>query len=339
MTIMRDILKRSGWVALAALCIVALDARGVAAQAVMKIGSATINDTQHHWMNLLQEAMARRAGSRLKVEVYPASQLGTIPRQVEGVQLGTIEAFNGPPDFYVGVDPRYMVLGAPGLFNDLDHAFRTVQDPEFFRHYMSIGDSKNMKGIGIFCADYAAILGRTPIRTMADLQGKKIRTFASRIETETLNRLGATAAPMPISEVMPALQTGALDAVKSGMNIYVPFKFWSVAKYITKTNEVVVCPVTIVSKPWFDALPRDLQDMILEESRIADRKTQVYSNEFLAKNYRTWTENGGELLDFAPAERAAFRDKLASVGDVVVKELPPVKESYELLKRAAARNK
>src|SRR6185503_8534856 len=79
MTFTRDILIRSAWAALAALCLVALDARDVAAQAVMKIGSATINDTQHHWMNLLQEAMARRAGSRLKVEVYPASQLGSIP--------------------------------------------------------------------------------------------------------------------------------------------------------------------------------------------------------------------------------------------------------------------
>ena len=80
---------------------------------VMKISGPTINDTPHLFMRNFAAAVERDSGGRIKAEVYPASQLGSIPRQIEGTQFGAIQAANIPPEFFVGVDERLRALSPP----------------------------------------------------------------------------------------------------------------------------------------------------------------------------------------------------------------------------------
>ena len=96
---------------------------------VMKLGTPTLNDGQHEFLKRLAVALGKDSGGRIKAEVYPASQLGPIPREIEAVQLGAIQGFLSPAEFLEGVDPRFQVLSAPGLFKDMDHVGRTVKDP------------------------------------------------------------------------------------------------------------------------------------------------------------------------------------------------------------------
>src|SRR5262245_36990181 len=88
----------------------------------MKFGTATVNEPQHEYIKIYKEEIEQRSAGKIKVEIYPQSQLGPIPRQIEGLQLGTIEAFIGPADFYVGVDKRFGVFSAPILFRDRKNA-------------------------------------------------------------------------------------------------------------------------------------------------------------------------------------------------------------------------
>src|SRR5260370_33161668 len=74
---------------------------------VMKLSTATINDTQHEWLRRFTAAVEKDSGGRIKGEIYPASQLGSIPRQIEGMQVGSIQRWLGPPEFLVASDERY----------------------------------------------------------------------------------------------------------------------------------------------------------------------------------------------------------------------------------------
>src|SRR4051794_3512181 len=118
------------FLAAGALCAASFAA---AAQApnVMKIGTATLNDSQHEWMKIFVSHIEKDSGGRIKGEIYPASQLGPIPRMIENTQFGAIQGYIGPPEFMTGIDPRFQVLAAPGLFKDMAHAQRTLTDPEF----------------------------------------------------------------------------------------------------------------------------------------------------------------------------------------------------------------
>src|ERR1700752_4238834 len=96
---------------------------------VMKLGIATINDSQHEWCKRFAAMVEKDSGGRIKGEIYPASQLGPIPRQIEGVQFGSIQAWMGPPEFLVGVDMRYEALSAPGLLTSYDQMVKVIHDP------------------------------------------------------------------------------------------------------------------------------------------------------------------------------------------------------------------
>ena len=89
---------------------------------VMKLGTATINESQHEWCKRFAATVEKDSGGRIKGQIYPASQLGPIQREIEGVQFGAIQGYVGPPEFLVGVDTRYEVLSAPGLVTDMAQA-------------------------------------------------------------------------------------------------------------------------------------------------------------------------------------------------------------------------
>src|SRR5579871_6820324 len=73
---------------------------------VMKIGIPTINDGTHQFAKNFAAAIERDTGGRIKPQVYPGSQLGAIPRMIEGAQFGSIECIASPPEFFAGVEDR-----------------------------------------------------------------------------------------------------------------------------------------------------------------------------------------------------------------------------------------
>lgn len=101
------------------------------AQITMKFATLTLNDVQHETLKVYKEELEKATGGRIKVEVYPAGQLGGAPRQTEGLRLGTIEAAMGPPELFFGADRRFQVLAMAGLFKDNAHARRVLDNAEF----------------------------------------------------------------------------------------------------------------------------------------------------------------------------------------------------------------
>ncbi len=75
---------------------------------VMKLGTATINESQHEWCKRFVAMVEKDSGGRIKGEIYPASQLGAIPRQIEGVQFGAIQGYVGPPEFFLAATRGFM---------------------------------------------------------------------------------------------------------------------------------------------------------------------------------------------------------------------------------------
>src|SRR5256885_2923163 len=109
---------------------------------VMKLTTATINDTQHEWLKRFAAIIEKESNGRIKGEIYPASQLGSIPRQIEGVQFGSIQGWMGPPEFLVGVDERFEAMSAPGLFSSTDQVMKVAQDPAIQKTFYGLGEAK-----------------------------------------------------------------------------------------------------------------------------------------------------------------------------------------------------
>ena len=303
----------------------------------MKFGTATVNDPQHEYIKTYKEEIEQRSGGRIKVEIYPQSQLGPIPRQIEGLQLGTIEGFIGPADFYVGVDKRYGVFSAPVLFRDYMNAAATLADPELNKAILSLGADKGYVALGTFAYAQHDYMAKDPIRSFADFKGKKIRVNATPLEREAMARLGATASPMPLNEVLPALQRNVIDGTRSGLSVFVTLKYQDVSKVVTVTNDTMLVPLATASKAWVDKLPADLQKAVVDAGRAAQVRNQTFTHEFNAQMPRRWAEVGGELFVLPDAERQKLVAALESVGDDVTKDDAPVKAFFERVRATAAK--
>jgi TRAP-type C4-dicarboxylate transport system substrate-binding protein len=218
------------------------------AQATFKCSTGTVNDAQHEWCKRLVARMEIVTNGALKGQVFPAGQLGGTPQQIQGVGLGTIEAFLSPPDFLVGIDPRFMALTAPYLFDSLDHQFRVLNDPEFRDKFLSLGESKGYKGISLLAYGPVGIALRTPAHSPDDLKGKKIRINATPIEQAMMGAFGASGVPMGLVEALQAAQQGVVDGVQSALPAITNFKFYELTKYHINTQHFYITSMAVVTR-------------------------------------------------------------------------------------------
>jgi TRAP-type transport system periplasmic protein len=321
---------------LAALTLLALPVG--AAEFTMKFGTATFNDTQHQFIKFYKDAVEKASGGRIEVGIYPRSELGPIPRMIDGLQLGTIEAYIGPADFYVGVDPRFGVFSTPMLFRNNDHATATVQDPAINNTILELGIPKGIVGLGTYGAGASNYAAKTPILRLTDFAGKKLRVNATAMEREKMRRLGATAVPLPLNEVLPSLQRGVIDGTMSGTAIFVAFKMNDAVKTITVTNDTVLVSLAVVSKVWYDKLPPDLQKIVVDTGRQVQIQNSAWEKEFNKVQGQRWVELGGQMHMLPPEDLAKMAELLKSVGDDVSKDQPPVLELLKQVRAVAAKH-
>jgi TRAP-type C4-dicarboxylate transport system substrate-binding protein len=304
---------------------------------VMKITLPTLNDTLHQAAKNLAAAVEKDSGGRIKAEVYPASQLGSIPRQIEGTQFGAIQCAMIPPEFFVGVDERFEVMTAPGLIDSMPQGQRVAADPEVLKLMLGLGAKKGLHGVGLFLATPSHIISKRPIRHLADFKGKKLRVFASEFQFEALKRLDATPVAMTLGDVLPAIQQGAIDGAVAALNVFVPMQFQDAAKYVTETNQPAIFIIVEVNLKWYESLPRDLQQIV---DQAAARETVAINQatiDFVDKMRKTWIERGGELISLPPDEQSTMMNMLASVGADVSKSKPQLSTAYKVVVDAAAR--
>jgi TRAP-type transport system periplasmic protein len=306
---------------------------------VMKITLPTLNDAPHVFAKNFAAAVEKDSGGRIKGEVYPASQLGSMSRQIEGVQFGAIQAAVIPPEFYVGVDERFEVMAAPGLVDNIQHGQRVAADPEVLKLMLGLGSEKGLHGAALFIASPTCLLSRTPIRHLTDLQGKKIRIFASDFQSTAFKRLGVTPVAMSLGDVLPAIQQGAVDGAIAGIGPFVLMHFSDAAKFITETNQPSIFLIVEISKKWYDSLPADLQQIVDRDAAAESVAINPAALTMYEEQRKAWSDGGGELIKLPPDEQATFMKTLASVGEDVSKDKPAVREAYTVVTAAAQRTR
>jgi TRAP-type C4-dicarboxylate transport system substrate-binding protein len=304
---------------------------------VMKVTLPTLNDGVHQFAKNYAAAVGRDSGGRIKGEVYPASQLGPIPRQIEGVQFGAIQCAVIPPEFFVGVDERFEVMAAPALVNSLEHGQRIAADPAVLDLMLGLGAGKGLHGVGLFIAQPSSMISRTPIRHLADFKGKKLRIFASDFQSVALKRLGATPVAMTLGDVLPAIQQGAIDGAIAGISVFNNLHFQDAAKYVTETNQPAIFLIVEISRKWYDSLPKDLQQIVDKDGAAESVAINSPMVDFYNKARKSWVENGGELISLPPDEQSAMIETYASVADDVSKTKPNVSAAYKVVADAAKR--
>ena len=306
---------------------------------VMKLTTATINDTQHEWLKRFAAAVEKDSGGRIKGEIYPASQLGPIPRQIEGVQFGSIQAWIGPPEFLVGVDKRYEALSAPGLLTSQDQQVKVINDPPVSKLMLGLGANKGLEGIGLAPIGPSSIAMRKEVKNLADFKGTKIRVLASPFQLELIRRMDASPVAMTLADVLPGLQQGAIDGALATITVYTTFQYVDVTKYVIETDQPYLSSIVVMSKKWLATLPPDLQKVVRDDAAKVSKEIVPFVKEFFAKQRDVWKSKGGVLISLPAAEQAAMVAKVSTIGEDLSKDNPDLNKAVKLVFESAKRNK
>ncbi len=306
-------------------------APALAADFTMKIGFGTMNDIQHQWANWYKEGVEAASKGRIEVKLFPRGQLGSIASQVEGLQLGTVESFTTPADFFVGLDPRFGTFSIPLLFKDAAHAERILLDAAMNKEILGLGADKGIQVVSVYTYAMAHYFGKLPLRTLDDFKGKKLRVNATAAERAKMRQFGASAVPMDLAEVIPGIQQGVIDGTMSAAAVYVNLKFYDIAKVLTEINDTMIVSVGVVSRPWLGKLPADLRQIVIDEGNKLQPRINPHSRVLNEGMVKRWREAGGELVKLPEADQARVRQLLSGVGEEVTKDNPTVNAFYKRL--------
>ena len=246
-------LFRRALVASAAL--LTLSGAAVAQQFTMKMSLPTINDVTHEYLKAFKASVEERSKNRIKVEIYPANQLGQIPATVEGVAMGTIEATFPAVGFYVGLEPRFQMLDTAGLFDSIEHGQKVMNDPAVRARLATFGEAAGVEPLTTYLNGNLMIVSMKPIRKVEDFKGMKIRTAGGTpLHNDPLKNLGASPVSLPLGEVLPALQNKTIDGATAIHAVFMPFKYYDVAKTATYVPSSYVVAAGLVNRKWMKSL-------------------------------------------------------------------------------------
>ena len=148
---------------------------------------------------------------KVKIEVYPNSQLYKDKEELEALQLGSVQmlapslAKFGP----LGVK-EFEVFDLPFIFHNYDDLHKVTKGP-VGQQLLAKLEPKGIKGLAYWDNGFKSFSANTPIKTPEDLKGKKLRIQSSKVLEAQMQAIKAIPQVMPFSEVYQALQTGVVD--------------------------------------------------------------------------------------------------------------------------------
>ena len=309
-----------------------------AQQFTMKLSSPTVNDAPHEWMKQFKAGVEQRSGGRIKVEIYPASQLGQIPATVDGVALGTIEFAIPAVGFLIGLEPRFQVFDAAGLFKSVGQSQKVLADPAVRARLASFGEAKGIELLVVGNNGPLMVASHKAIRTAADFKGQKIRVpGAAPLHIQPFKKLGASPVSIPLGEVLPALQNQTIDGSISSFNVLTGFKYYDVTKTATYLPESFLFVAGVVNRNFMKQIGPELATIVREEARKAEVVFSTVGVDDVEKTRQIWVKNGGEAITLPPAEAAAYLKDVTSVIPAVMASNPQMKADYDTIIAASKR--
>ena len=264
------------------------------------------------------EMFAKKAGEltggKVKVEVYANSTLYKDKEEMEALQLGAVQmlapslAKFGP----LGVK-EFEVFDLPFIFGSYDDLHK-VTNGAVGKNLLSKLEPKGIKGLAFWDNGFKAFSANTPIKTPADLKGKKMRIQSSKVLEEQMRSIGSLPQVMAFSEVYQALQTGVVDGTENPISNLYTQKMHEVQKHLALTDHGYLGYAVIVNKKFWDGLPADVRGQLEQ----AMKEATAYANKIAQEENDMALEGvkkSGKTTVYVPTkeERMAFKKAMAPV--------------------------
>ncbi len=277
----------------------------------LKLGHAVAVEHPYHLGAVkYAELVGQRTGGKVKIDVYPSTQLGNERDMVEGLQLGTIDLVVTSTGPLGGFVPKMFIVDLPFLFRDREHAYKVLDGP-IGRELLDAFSAKGIKGLSFWENGFRQITNSVrPIEKPEDLKGIKIRTMENKVHLASFKAFGASPTPMAWSEVYTALQQKTIDAQENPIAIIYHQKIFEVQKHLALTGHFYSPTPLLMSLKAFNALPKDTQKIMADTAM----ECAAYERNLLRDSeIRQTTEIRAKGMQVTTPNKRPFQDAAASV--------------------------
>lgn len=249
---------------------------GAAAKASIQIKYSTWaadGEAAYEGMKEFKKYVEEGSNGDIEVLLYPSNQAGSTNEQVEQVSMNQLQMMSsGDPGIK---EIEYLCL--PYLFSDLSQ-YNTFLESDLGQKYVEQGiSSRNTRILDTLPRSPRIISCNSPVNSLADLKGMKLRAPEKDYYVDTLKALGANPTPMDMGEVYSAMQTGVVEGQENPIETIVSYGFQNVNKYLVMSNHIIKPAFVMINEEFFQGLSEEYQQLIID----ACAKARDYANDYM----------------------------------------------------------
>lgn len=255
---------------------------------------------------------------KIDVQVYPNSQLYKDKAVLKAIRLNSVQMACPSFSKFTKTVPQLALFDLPFLFRDMNHVHK-VEDGAVGQKLKDMVAAKGFVVLNYWDNAFKQLTSNKKALLMPeDAKGQKFRIMSSKVLEAQFKAVGANPQVMPFSEVYSALQQGVIDGQENtNSNIYTK-KFYEVQKYMTLSNHGYLGYLVVMSKKFYDSLPKDLQADVKQAMKEATEKERQYAKELdksqLAK-IEEYAKKSGKLKIYTlnDKQKAAWKKAMSSI--------------------------
>ena len=274
-----------------------------------------------------KELVEKKSNGKIRVDIFPSSQLGGTREQMEGLQLNTVQFSICSVSQLGTFVPGFMAFTLPYIFRDAEHAEK-VTDGEIGKSLVAQLESKKIKNMFFWANGWRHMTNNVrPIKNVEDVKGMKLRVQEAPIFVSFIKSIGAVPSVIPFGELYSALEQKVVDGQENPFAQIATSKLYEVQKYLSFTAHTYDIAIFAMSKTAFDKLPKDLQTVVEDASKEAGLFERQYAksmeSEYLKqlRDNKMQIEENVNLDSFRKAAQAVYKEQEAKIGKDLIEKI------------------
>lgn len=276
-------------------------------------------------LQLLGRRIEEKTDGEVTVRFFPDSQLGGERELVELLQVGAVDITKVSAGLMESFSPIYGVFSMPFLFDDTDHFYRVMDNAALMGPVYASTRKNGFVGMGYYDSGSRSFYVKDdPIRSVEDLQGKKIRVMQSEAAIDMMRLLGGIPVAMGQAEVYTAMQQGILDGAENNEFALTIARHAEIAKHYTYTMHTRIPDIVLISNKTLEKLT--------DEQVIAVREAMAESIEFQKQAWRQAIEATRQkaIEEFGVNFYTVDRKPFVEAVEPIYEGLKPYPKQHEL---------
>ena len=239
----------------------------------------------------------------IKIIFYDQGSVGTERQLLENCYFGVLETVQVNSSVITTVDPCYSVLDLPYLFIS-EEQLKEVLYGETGKEFLQSLTSYRLLGLGFYSNGFRNLFFKQnppkPVTGPADLRGMKIRVMESPVMISSINAMGATATPIPHSELFQAIKTGVVDGAENSARIFMSYKYYEAGtNRFSLTEHFATQHIIVANNEWFNSLEKKYQQRIHDAIKLTQPKFDLIWEQATEESLAEMRSQGVEIVEIA----------------------------------------